>query len=194
VPVGGATTPPSQRTIFTTPERVTTLNTVLDFIYWGDNSGVIGVVRADGSSVETIATTGGLIPTSISTSVRGGVYAQAWTQCGSQSCQLHFDVPSGGGFVIRHRRRRNRRVRGGVRERFLGRCRWRASAYPALSAIFKSSAGRRGSGTCLFDGVRLSGLASKALRLCHLACKVTLIHSVSLEPVGGAEKGRAAYG
>jgi hypothetical protein len=95
VPVGGATTPPSQRTIFTTPERVTTLNTVLDFIYWGDNSGVIGVVRADGSSVETIATTGGLIPTSISTSVRGGVYAQAWTQCGSQSCQLHFDVPSG---------------------------------------------------------------------------------------------------
>jgi hypothetical protein len=95
VPVTGATTPPSQRTIFTTSERVTALHAVLEFIYWGDDSGVIGVVLADGSSSETIATTGGLIPTSISTSVHGGVYAQAWTQCGSQSCQLHFDVPEG---------------------------------------------------------------------------------------------------
>jgi hypothetical protein len=24
-----------------------------------------------------------------------GVFAQAWTQCNSQSCRLHFDVPSG---------------------------------------------------------------------------------------------------
>ena len=95
VPVGGSTVPPAQRTIFTTSERVTTLHAVLEFIYWGDDSGVIGVVLADGSSPETIATTGGLVPTSISTSVHGGVYAQAWTQCGSQSCQLHFDVPSG---------------------------------------------------------------------------------------------------
>jgi hypothetical protein len=95
VPVGGSAVPPAQRTIFTASERVTTLHTVLQFIYWGDDSGVIGVVLSDGSSPETIATTGGLVPTSISTSVHGGVYAQAWTQCGSQSCQLHFDVPSG---------------------------------------------------------------------------------------------------
>ena len=95
VPVGGATTPPASRTIFTTAERVTALHAVLEFIYWGDDSGVIGVVLANGTAPETIATTGGLIPTSISTSTHGGVYAQAWTQCGSQSCQLHFDVPSG---------------------------------------------------------------------------------------------------
>ena len=95
VPVGGSTSPPAQRTIFTASQRVTALHAVLEFIYWGDESGVIGVVLANGSSAETIATTGGLLPTSISTSVHGGVYAQAWTQCDSQSCQLHFDVPSG---------------------------------------------------------------------------------------------------
>jgi hypothetical protein len=27
--------------------------------------------------------------------LHGGVFAQAWTQCDSQSCRLHFDVPSG---------------------------------------------------------------------------------------------------
>ena len=44
---------------------------------------------------ETISTISGFIPTSIATSVHGGVYAQAWTQCDLQLCRLHFDVPSG---------------------------------------------------------------------------------------------------
>jgi hypothetical protein len=34
VPVGGATTPPSARTIVTASERVTALHTVLGFVYW----------------------------------------------------------------------------------------------------------------------------------------------------------------
>ena len=94
VPVGGATTPPSARTIVTVSERVTALHTVLGFVYWGEQSGAIRVVTS-GSTPETISTIAGFVPTSISTSVHGGVFAQAWTQCDSQSCRLHFDVPSG---------------------------------------------------------------------------------------------------
>jgi hypothetical protein len=95
VPVGGATTPPSTRTIITAAERVTALHAVLEFIYWGEESGAIRVVLANGSSAETISTIAGFVPTSIATSTHGGVYAQAWTQCDAQSCRLHFDVPSG---------------------------------------------------------------------------------------------------
>lgn len=94
VPVTGATTPPSARTIVTASERVTALHAVLGFVYWGEEGGAIRVVSS-GSTPETISTITGLLPTSISTSVHGGVYAQAWTQCDSQSCRLHFDVPSG---------------------------------------------------------------------------------------------------
>jgi hypothetical protein len=94
VPVGGATTPPSARTIVTASERVTALHTVLGFVYWGEQNGAIRVVTS-GSPPETISTMAGFVPTSISTSVHGGVFAQAWTQCDSQSCRLHFDVPSG---------------------------------------------------------------------------------------------------
>jgi hypothetical protein len=95
VPVGGATTPPSARTIFTASERVTALHAVLNFIYWGEESGAIRVVTTSGSSAETISTIPGFIPTSISTSVHGGVFAQAWTQCDAHSGRLHFDIPSG---------------------------------------------------------------------------------------------------
>jgi hypothetical protein len=94
VPASGATTPPSARTIVTASERVTTLHAVLGFVYWGEQSGAIRVVTS-GSTPVTLPSIAGLVPTSISTSVRGGVYAQAWTQCGSQSCRLHFDIPSG---------------------------------------------------------------------------------------------------
>jgi len=94
VPVGGTTTPPSARTIATAAERVTALHSVLGFIYWGEQNGAIRVVTS-GSPPQTISTISG-VPTSISTSVHGaGVFAQAWTQCDSQSCRLHFDVPSG---------------------------------------------------------------------------------------------------
>src|SRR5271170_2450155 len=95
VPVSGAITPPSDRTIATASDRVTALHTVLSFIYWGEENGAIRVVVDNGSSLETISTIPGFIPTSIATSTHGGVYAQAWTQCDSQSCRLHFDVPSG---------------------------------------------------------------------------------------------------
>jgi hypothetical protein len=95
VPTSGATTPPSARTIVTAADRVTALHTVLGFVYWGEQNGAIRVV-ASGSTPETISTIPGFVPTSISTSVHGaGVFAQAWTLCNSQSCRLHFDVPSG---------------------------------------------------------------------------------------------------
>jgi len=94
VPVNGATTPPSARTIVTASDRVTALHAVLDFVYWGEQNGAIRVV-ASGSAADTIASIPGLVPTSIATSVHEGVFAQAWTQCDSQSCQLHFDIPTG---------------------------------------------------------------------------------------------------
>jgi hypothetical protein len=93
VPTSGATTPPSARTIVTASDRVTALHAVLGFVYWGEEGGSIRVVTS-GSTPVTLASVAG-VPTSISTSVRGGVYAQAWTLCDSQSCQLHFDIPSG---------------------------------------------------------------------------------------------------
>jgi hypothetical protein len=96
VPVGGTTTPPSARTIVTASERVTALHAVLGFIYWGEQSGAIRAMVANGGTPETISTIAGFVPTSIATSVHGaGVFAQAWTQCNSQSCRLHFDVPTG---------------------------------------------------------------------------------------------------
>lgn len=91
---GSAITPPTVRTIVTASERVTVLHAVLGFVYWGEQSGAIRVVTG-GSTPSTLSSIAGLVPTSISTSVRGGVYAQAWTQCGSQSCRLHFDIASG---------------------------------------------------------------------------------------------------
>jgi hypothetical protein len=94
VPSTGATTPVSDRTIVTASERVTALHAVRGFIYWGEQNGAIRVV-ASGSSPVTLPSLSGLVATSISTSVRNGVYAQAWIQCGSQACKLHVDVPSG---------------------------------------------------------------------------------------------------
>jgi hypothetical protein len=93
VPTGGATTPPSARTIVNASERATALHAVLNFVYWGEQSGAVRVITSGSTPVDLPSAQ--LVPTSISTSVRGGVYAQAWTQCGSQSCKLHFDIPSG---------------------------------------------------------------------------------------------------
>jgi hypothetical protein len=94
VPTSGATTPPTARTIVTASERVTALHVVDGFIYWGEWSGPIRVMTR-GSTPETLATDPG-VPTSISTNMHGsGVFAQAWTLCTSQSCRLHFDIPTG---------------------------------------------------------------------------------------------------
>ena len=93
VPLTGATTPPSARTIVTASQRVVALHSVLEFVYWGQEDGTIRVVT--GGSQEVIASNPGYLATSITTSTRGGVYAQAWTLCNNVSCLLHFDVPSG---------------------------------------------------------------------------------------------------
>jgi hypothetical protein len=93
VPTGGTTTPPSARTIVTASGRVLALHAVLNFVYWGDESGGVRVITSGSTPVNLPSAH--LWATSISTSVRGGVYAQAWTQCNSQSCKLHFDIPSG---------------------------------------------------------------------------------------------------
>lgn len=95
VPTSGAITSPLVRTITTASSRVTALHAVLNFVYWGEQSGAMWVTTS-GSTPVSLNAIMGLVPTSISTSVRGGVYAQAWTQCGSQSCRLHFDSPSAG--------------------------------------------------------------------------------------------------
>ena len=94
VPTGGTTTPPSARTIVTASERVTALHAVLNFVYWGEQSGAVRVITS-GSTPNDLPSASGFVPTSISTSVRGGVFAQAWTECGSQACKMHFDIPSG---------------------------------------------------------------------------------------------------
>ena len=94
VPKSGAITSPTVRTIVTASSRVTTLHAVLSFIYWGEQSGAVRV-KGSGPGIVTIQTIAGFVPTSISTSVRGGVFAQAWTLCSSQSCKLHFDIPTG---------------------------------------------------------------------------------------------------
>ena len=94
VPTSGTTTPPSARTIVTASERVTALHAVLTFVYWGEQGGAVRA-RTSGSAPNDLPSASGFVPTSISTSVRGGVFAQAWTQCGSQACKLHFDIPSG---------------------------------------------------------------------------------------------------
>ena len=93
VPTAGAITSPSVRTIVTASSRVTALHAVLSFVYWGEQSGAVRVIS--GSSPVTVQPSIGLVPTSITTSTRGGVFAQAWTLCGSQSCRLHFDIPTG---------------------------------------------------------------------------------------------------
>ena len=83
VPTSGTTTPPSARTIVTASERVTALHAVLTFVYWGEQGGAVRVITS-GSTPNDLPSALGFVPTSISTSVRGGVFAQAWTQCGSQ--------------------------------------------------------------------------------------------------------------
>jgi hypothetical protein len=97
VPTAGAATPPSDRTIVTASDRVTALHASVGFIYWGEWSGAIRVcTMTSGSTPETISSIAGFVPTSISTNVHGiGIWAQAWTQCSSQSCRLHFDIPTG---------------------------------------------------------------------------------------------------
>lgn len=90
VPTSGAITAPSVRTIVTATSRVTTFHPVTNGIYWGE----AGAIRVKaGSTISTVAQGSGFVPTSIFTNgppVGGSV---VWTECGSQSCQLHIHSP-----------------------------------------------------------------------------------------------------
>jgi hypothetical protein len=96
VPTSGAITPPFARTIAHASSRVTTLRAISNGVYWGEES---GTVRCKiGSTTSTLQSTSDMVPTSISTL---GVEAVAWTQCGSQSCQLNYQFPvNDGGTAI----------------------------------------------------------------------------------------------
>ncbi|MBI3941420.1 MAG: hypothetical protein HY326_00275 [Chloroflexi bacterium] len=91
VPVNGAITSPLFRTIATASSRVTALHTVSNGVYWGEQSGAVRVKV--GSTTTTLPSTPGLVPTSISTNGYTAGAAQAWTQCGSQTCRLQFAFP-----------------------------------------------------------------------------------------------------
>jgi hypothetical protein len=88
---GAGTTGPSVRIIATASSRVTALFAVSNGIYWGEQSGAFRLKV--GSTTTTLASTPGLVPTSISTNGFTAGAAQALTQCGSQLCRLQFDFP-----------------------------------------------------------------------------------------------------
>ena len=91
VPTGGAITSPLVRTIATASSRVTALHAVSNGVYWGEQSGAVRLKV--GPTTTTLPSTPGLVPTSISTNGFTAGAAQAWTQCGSQSCRLQFAFP-----------------------------------------------------------------------------------------------------
>ena len=92
VPTSGAITSPLVRTIATAASRVTALHVVSNGVYWGEQSGAVRLKV--GSTTTTLPSSAGLVPTSISTNGYTAGAAQAWTQCGSQTCRLHFDFPA----------------------------------------------------------------------------------------------------
>jgi hypothetical protein len=93
VPTGGSLIAPTLRTIVTASSRVTTLFAVSNGIYWGEDSGAVRL-KVD-SSITTLPSTPGLVPTSISTNGFTAGADQIWTQCGSQVCRMQFDVTGG---------------------------------------------------------------------------------------------------
>jgi hypothetical protein len=90
---GGAITTPSFRTIATASSRVTALLAVSNGVYWGEESGALRLKV--GSTTTTFPSAMGLVVTSISINGFTAGGAIAWTQCGSQSCQLNFDITLG---------------------------------------------------------------------------------------------------
>jgi hypothetical protein len=94
VPTAGTTiTTPSLRTIVTAASRVTALHAVSNGVYWGEQSGAVKLKV--GSTITTLPSSAGLPPTSISSNGFTAGGAQAWSQCGSSSCVLHFVLPGG---------------------------------------------------------------------------------------------------
>ena len=89
VPKIGAITPPDLRTIVSTATPVTTLFAVSNGVYWGERSGAVRLKV--GPTTTTLPFTPDLNPTSISTNGFTAGAFQSWTQCGSQSCVIHFE-------------------------------------------------------------------------------------------------------
>ena len=89
---GDATTTPQVRTIVTASSRVTALHAVSNGVYWGEQSGAVRLIV--GSTVTTLPSSAGLVPTSVSTSGFTAGADLVCTQCGSQSCQLQCDFAS----------------------------------------------------------------------------------------------------
>jgi hypothetical protein len=94
VPTSGAITLPLARTIAHAPSRVTTFYAISNGVYWGEESGDVRLKV--GSTTTTLQSTSDMVPTSI-TAIAG--IAEAWTQCGSQSCQLQYRFPIGEGGI-----------------------------------------------------------------------------------------------
>jgi len=90
---GSSILAPQFRTIVTAQSRVTALHAVSNGVYWGEQSGAVKVKV--GSTITTLPSTAGLVPTSISSNGFTAGAAQAWSQCGSSSCRLQFAFPSG---------------------------------------------------------------------------------------------------
>src|SRR5439155_15757521 len=88
VPTSGAITSPLVRTIATASARVTALYAVSNGVYWGEQGGAVRLKV--GPTVTTLPSAPGLVPTSISTNGFTAGAAQAWTQCGGQTCKLQL--------------------------------------------------------------------------------------------------------
>ena len=88
----GDITSPLVRTIATASARVTALHAVSNGVYWGEQGGAVRLKV--GPTVTTLPSAPGLVPTSISTNGFTAGAAQAWTQCGGQTCKLQLAFPA----------------------------------------------------------------------------------------------------
>jgi O-glycosyl hydrolase len=95
VPTGGASTPPSERTIANADATVTTILPVANGTYWGDRNGAIQLKV--GPAISTIQANTSWVPTSIGTNGYTAGGALVWTQCTSSSCQRGLDFPAAAG-------------------------------------------------------------------------------------------------
>jgi hypothetical protein len=88
VPKSGAITSPLVRTIAKGSGRVTALHAASNGVYWGEQNGAIRMKA--GSTITTLPSTMGLVPTSIWADGNKVV----WTQCSSTLSRLHFHSPT----------------------------------------------------------------------------------------------------
>src|SRR5256886_4893464 len=88
----GDITAPQVRTIARASTTVTALHAVSNGVYWGERTGAVRLKV--GATVTTLPSIAGLVPTSVSTNGFTAGGAQAWTQCGSQTCRMQFAFPS----------------------------------------------------------------------------------------------------